>query len=867
MKNKGIDSILDKLYSVTKTPLSEYSYSDEIIDDILQGSNLAGDDLTTHKKVVSFLLKLFDTPADLKGAGLVCHFTDPLLDSFFKLAKLSKSEKDDVNQRIDVWFNCLKSLSDKRAYFRDVAGVDSQLFRFHIEASDLKNPRRYADRIHREQSAGPSPLYCRYAPIVHVRIREFMKKAFLKEKPEETIYKHICSARMFFNFLQPSLKYAAKHPVKIPEYYINNFVEEYDRRVNVRSSKAEQIEGETYWSLSERAAEYKKLFCTLMKNDYEPLAREIDAIPTLLEYQTEDYDATSTVEGPVECYGKSNQEDIPDSVKTVTYSLLPPEESDNQKIYGIEAPLQEEYLYDPRDDEKEVVKYQPTIKRAWSEFVNLKKFYFFWDSSFLNLYSYARLYEVIKANFNEKAQSAENAICAFLIMLIHTGIRPLYLLETQIKSKIKDVQQPLPVMAREDEHFELIINLPIPDRRITENIGCLRTYKHVSLPIFYFMRPYINNMFSPGKKYFFSFMDKAGREIRIDMTMIRAFLKKTIDEPFALRISPELIANSFFSLYSVRYGMDPIVACYVSKNHYGIFNAPLHYIFVPKRHFFEEYKESSVRVHKAIEENIKRMTENMDIYTPVSLEPHNVSKKAVDESGYGSSQIPKVSTWFAFVDDLKRRTKSYGSERLYQRHNLYSIYLYFALMLSTSLRPRNDPDIGWDSYNDKLGIMILSDKLSPRFYEERVVPVVEITGKLIDNLRRNFRKFKTIVDDYHVPGFSRFQPANLFFFLDKDFNTVAFKLKEIKRILAEEFISFPLPLNTPRHYIRSTFYWEDIYYELASTFMGHQTAGKEWLVDFSSVDFSELVGIFKEEVDSMLEKLGFEIIPYLPNLR
>jgi len=123
------------------------------------------------------------------------------------------------------------------------------------------------------------------------------------------------------------------------------------------------------------------------------------------------------------------------------------------------------------------------------------------------------------------------------------------------------------------------------------------------------------------------------------------------------------------------------------------------------------------------------------------------------------------------------------------------------------------------------------------------------------------------VDDYHVPGFSRFQPANLFFFLDKDFNTVAFKLKEIKRILAEEFISFPLPLNTPRHYIRSTFYWEDIYYELASTFMGHQTAGKEWLVDFSSVDFSELVGIFKEEVDSMLEKLGFEIIPYLPNLR
>ncbi len=276
---------------------------------------------------------------------------------------------------------------------------------------------------------------------------------------------------------------------------------------------------------------------------------------------------------------------------------------------------------------------------------------------------------------------------------------------------------------------------------------------------------------------------------------------------------------------------------------------------------------AGLKVHKAIEENLKMMSEGKSLRTSVNYTKSIIHKRTRDESGYGSPQIPTEQTWFNFIDDLKKKIRAYGMKDLYRRHNLYSIYLYFALMLSTSLRPRNNPDIAWDLYNSKLGNIVLSEKLSPQFYEERIVPVAATTGKLIENFRTNFPKFKAIVDDYLSPGFSNFQPSRLFFFLDRHYEPIAFELKEIKRILIEEYIPYPLPLNTPRHYIRTSFYWENFFYELASLFMGHQTAGKEWLTAFSSVDFSETVDLFVKEVESVMDKLKFEVIPYVPVLR
>lgn len=210
--------------------------------------------------------------------------------------------------------------------------------------------------------------------------------------------------------------------------------------------------------------------------------------------------------------------------------------------------------------------------------------------------------------------------------------------------------------------------------------------------------------------------------------------------------------------------MDPIVACYISKNHYRIFNAQLHYIFVPKNHLFQSYKEATLKVHRAIKENMMLMSKGGSIRTPTSLAEDRVFKAARNERGFGSPQIPEHETWVNFVTDLKRGIKSFGVKQLYRRHNLYSIYLYFALMLATSLRPRNNPPIEWDSYNSKLGIIVLADKLSPRYHEERLVPIVATIGKLIDDFRNSFTTFKDIVDDYLRPGFSDFKATHLFSF-------------------------------------------------------------------------------------------------------
>lgn len=867
MKNSNIDSVIKRLYSVTRTPTAERFYPEEIVKDILYHSNAdVPDNFQVCREIVFFLLRLFDIPEDLKGAGHVNHFVFPFLHPFLKAAALPKRDKDLVIKVIETWLNRLRSVPDKSLYFSDVTILESQIFRFHLEASDLKKSRRYGDRIQTRQSSAPSPLYQSYAPIVHLRIRDFVRKASLRESPDDAIDEHIRSARMFFFFIQQSIKYAADHPPKIPEYYINNFVEEYDRIVNVRISRAVKTEDGRFAELGERASAYKRYFCTLMKNDYTPLDQEDrDLIPDLVDWEIEEHDIAQTAEGPVESYGNPGPDDIPDNLRTLTLSLRFSEDDGDEKLSGIEAPIEEELIYlgDQKDD---VVKNKPTLRRSWSEFIDLKKYFFFWDSSFLNLHAYSRLYQVVEETFNREAKSRDNVICVFLMLLIHTGLRPHYLLDARIESSSEDEKQPLPVMREDREHFELVIGLPIPERRTFDSSGCLFTYRNVTVPIFSFLKSYVNNIFSPAKKYLFSIVENKGEEIRIDLTMVRAFLKEKLG-PFGLSITPEAISNSFFSLYSTRYGMDPVVACYISKNHYRIFNAPLHYIFVPGKHLFESYNGAAIKVHRAIQTNMRLMGEGDSIRTPVSPGEDRVFKAAQNERGYGSPQIPERETWFAFVEDLKKNIRSFGIKQLYRRHNLYSIYLYFALMLATSLRPRNNPDIKWDAYNSRLGIMILADKLSPKFYEERLVPISTTVGRLIDGFRNNFPRFRDLVGDYLFPGFSDYQPSCLFFFLDRNYEPVAFELREIKRILAEEYISFPLPLNTPRHYIRSSFYWDNIHHELASIFMGHQTSGKEWLSEFSSVDLSETTRIFSEKVDKVLGELGFGIVRYLPTVR
>jgi hypothetical protein len=167
-----------------------------------------------------------------------------------------------------------------------------------------------------------------------------------------------------------------------------------------------------------------------------------------------------------------------------------------------------------------------------------------------------------------------------------------------------------------------------------------------------------------------------------------------------------------------------------------------------------------------------------------------------------------------------------------------------------------------------LGYLVLSEKLSPKYVEERLVPIVERTGKIINNLRSNYNHLRELVDRYYVPGFDdSAEPDKLFFFFDRDYNQVDFTLWKIKDVLAEEHLPFPLPLNTPRHNIRTTFYWEGVYHEAAAMFMGHQTSGKEWLARFSSADFSEVEDLFKELVSKMMADCKIEPIPYLPVLR
>jgi len=885
MNGSNIDTAIQRLYAATAT-LRSRNYPDAIIDDLLDHLKLQEAEAQTQKKLVLFLLRLVDTHKDLHGAGHARHFIFVLLNAFSRFARLSSQESGILKTMTENWFKCIEARPNDKKYFLDVDGNESQLFRFHLEASDLELPRHYGKKATRSKTVGLSPLYIQYAPLIHLRIRQFMETAKRyrdgsdehikkdggqRNDSRQIIYEHMCSARMWFNFIHPSIKYSLKHPAKIPEYYIDSFVEQYDRRVNRRLSRATEKSGEIHIELSKRASEYKSMFCTLMGDDYEPSPREMDG-RMLVEIDSyfSDYHLEDSVDGETHVYGKAAERDLPASLSTKTFYVNYEGDKDHDALFGLEAPLEVEVIEGATGVRKDTVSSKPNIKKSWQDFLDLRKFFFFWDSTTLNLNHYSKLYDLMDINLNLENllvpdSRRNNAISVFIMMLIHTGLSPLYLLDTKIWHKGMERPPPLPIFVQEGEKYKLIIDPPI-SRKVSRNNACLRTLKRVELHIPNFLSNYFNRELLKSKSYLFSFYDEMDdwmdNEIRIDMTMIRDFLKQGLKE-HNLNISPELIANSFMNLYSTRYGMDPIVACYVSKNHYRIFNAPLHYIWLPQQYFNYEYNITSITVHKAIEDNDKWMADLTKLSAPVSLRKP-LPNRLYGEIGYGSPQIPKYMLWSEFIGDIKKAIRSQTVDTLYNRHNLYSIYLYFALMLSTSLRPTNNPDIGWNSYYAKLGKLVLSEKLSPKHFEERLVPVAKEVGKMIDNLRANFEKFEELIIRHLRANFEKFEPERLFFFLDENYNPEEFTLIKIKEILVAENLQFPLPLNTARHYVSSTLYWKNVYHETAAMLMGHQTAGKEWLATFSSAEFSGAEDIFKQEIGKMLKVLTIEKIPYLP---
>lgn len=848
--NMRIQDILPKLYDVTLTPLTiDYLTNPEVkmlIKALCQSDyRILNCPNVTDKEIedtVNFLLRLIDTPIDIQGVLCPDAILRHLISSGLNESNTPISETNLFEQITNGWFETLNNTPPEiKKRLKKKPDIErAAILRFHTDVyEDLS-------KFHTDV-----PLYKAYSYYIHKQIRTVSQKS---SAAHETLEAYIRAARYFFLYQPESNKRADYHLLPIPDEYIKCFTMEYDRinkglRVKNMLSQAAYGHRNKFIALIEGRQLVHKGHVGGTKGvsieediiDFMP----VDGVPDI----TDETDIGGTLKRYfIKCDTSEEECDrFEAEPEFVLYKEVNDEESSNEK-----------------DLEDDIIAKPPSIRNSWQDLIHLRSFHFFWDSNFLNLFHYSVMYTTMREWFEKS--SYHKAIVSYLIMLMHTGINEMKLLNLEIVDD--EVKTGIGLKKIGDRYYMLNPSL-INIERIKEGKECLDSSDTVFVPIPYPINYLLEKMLIHGRREVFSY-EQDGEYKALSLIDVENFINKEINGKYAeynLRITIPKILASFLPLYSSRFGLDPIICCVISgKDHHRLYKSQCHYIHVEHKLLENQYLKTFNLVNNAIQGNIISCIENG--YIPSgsqtktkTFDEDGLPPEDLTEVGYGSTVVCRNSYFGKMIISLNEALSA--EQDFIKRHNLYSIYTYLCLQFSTGLRPRNAPDITWKDYNEHAGVIRISDKQSAIYHEERILPVPCILKTILNRMRTGFKAFQTFIATDLNPEAVREEPCRVFFFVDDKGNFTDFTIMEMKKHLEGIGIIYSLPANAPRHYMRNYLYHAGVTNDAADVFMGHQHAGRELLSSISSTALKEAQIICLPYIERILEETGFKDMPYM----
>ena len=838
-----------RVVSGTPTPEKNYLVNEDIVAHIAKVRNsqtlksaILGASDEIIESIILFILQLVDTPTDLEGSILA-------EDSIIYLLREIQNEGTGkfkgqfsiVDAVAAEWFAVLKDTSadTKKFYLQMPHYENAPLLTCHVES--LKTCKL---------SDGTYPLYATYAYEFHKRLR-FCHRYRL---PKETWNACVRTIRYFFHFCSAAVKSKRNlRPDTIPLSVANDFKSGYTRyRMEKRSSDSIGETADVYW---ERLRKIWHLEPILPRTRFRKGYRRAD----------------------------ENQD-----------HLTPPGEPLDEHPPGFDA---SDYEIEDDDDEGEWEgqhegpsaagwdfghvsgQNQPTTTRKdpevldykWHDQLHLRNHHFFWERKYLDLFHFSMLYLAMQKIRDREPLGLHRCLVAYFYILIHTGMSSRQVLflrgpecstigANEARLLIREgrfyIEHPHTIRHQKGQPLDLCkatsgkVYIPLPDRIVQ----LLKDLPEGTLQC----------------DYVFSHEDKNNRFKHLKPDSIFAFLND-VNASFSRythKITLARIANSFQPLYHHRYGLDPIIACHISgRDRQKLYGSQMHYIHIDHDRLAREYLTAFNSVDFFIRENLDRCIE-MKLLKPAETVRRNkreplVIPKEDNFDGYGSHLIPKGDYISNMINALKSAVSREND--MFRRHNLFSIYTYLGLQFCTASRPRNNPPLPWKRFNARSGTILINDKLSARYREERLLPLPEIMRFLLSDMNRGFKTVEDHILRNHVFSDQSHKAANIFFFINALGRFEHFTLKEMREKLSEIGIDYGLPANMPRHFLRTYLFDANITCDLADTWMGHQHVGRETLGITSSVIYDDAVHVCMPHIDKMMQELGFSQVAYLPN--
>lgn len=842
-------STIDDLYVASSTPGNSTKYIAnpeirEMLDYFLASNSrlltilqFSANDV---REVIQFMLSLVETPQSLRGLLLIEPCVRYLLLSSCIEIGLSLHYIKKFGRIEKAWFTTLKKESPHaKKYMRKPDIIESPLFRYHIDAV-----------ISSQITDSPLPsLYKAHGYLIHKAIR-FNLGLEIDEKTKESYAR---KGRYYFKYMNHEIKIRRKHPKQITPDYVDIFAHGYD-----------EIELAKYdVNLSKTAQGFKE--------DFERLINFSIIKPKIISGHEENYRRPRN----------NLEKDILRKLPSIGHATildkdgnLPNANTRYVKLKNSPSDDREEKLVDIFEATPEIPLYEipvadiskkPSIKKKFSDLINLRAFNFFFDINYLNLFHYSILHIRLKALWNSSL--FHNAIIIYLYILMHSGIDHVLLLHLSKLSK-----DGRPTLREANGRFYILMPsiLKTPEVKIEH---CLPTSQQIWVPIPEPIGRLIPAILNENE-YLFSYKTTDGVK-RISVEDIIIFLDEMATDSYQmchLKITPAKICSSFLANYHHRLGLDPLICVLISgEDRHRLYKSQLHYVHIPHNLLEKQYLHTFELNSTAITRNIDALlaegfldeeaSSMQNLFPVVNMEKDDGNDESMILSfGYGSSIICKEDYISNNVTNLRETTVREKNPLM--RHNLFTVYAHFATQFSCGMRPRNNPDVLFDEDSKAIAI---HDKQSTMFHEERIPSTTGILSHILRQLKSGVPLLKKYIAKYYYPSILQESLDNLFFFVDPETgHPIKFTLSGMRQIVDILGISSSLPMNFPRHFLKNHLYHCEtgISNDVIDMRLGHQHAGKEMLNMTSSTSPRDADLVCQEPINEMLRKLGFRKLDY-----
>ena len=877
-----IKKIVDKLKEFVAVEQT-FDHDEDYILALSQELSLNADEI---KALLNIVLSLICPPTDLQG---ILQGKKALLELLRQLClhkDIEAAEQIFLTALLVKWFGFIEK-SPALKYNRKVNMTQHPVFIFYVYASGYMDKKSFQTAFKKNEVPPLFRFYC-------LRFLQGIKKVMSSNVVDGTECDYLRAFRYFFFYANEEKKYDVALLEKQHEDYdfllelIKDAVSNYDR-----------IEwGNVSNKVGRSATEYeKKLIRILIENEdiHSHAHGSPDTTTTDYPYVRRSGLTNTTISG---AKTDSDNDDEKFSTTHVTAASI----LMNQLTHG---DLHDEFidhdefihfdlLYDhsqsdtndtKQDAIEKAVPRPPSLKHRWVDTLNLRSHKFFWEKNYDKLHHYSLIYSHIAESW-DKFSDIEKSTVIFIILVMHTGVEPSLLFSLWNINDLNGLnfkEQHIYISKLSGRYVLYKPPLVSLKSQIEGNNLYRKISESVMVPLPHVICRLIDE--SPVNKendgFFFSLRSPYNKA-SINIDMVSSFLKRVNQgtNKTALPITIASLAFSFFSTYSSRYGLDPILACYVSGQDYRLYGSTLHYIHVPAQHLEEKYLSVSEIVHKKILLNMEGTkmarrriarkyllpeAENKCLSGSSGIKSENPKADSDNSSdlGYGSRFVPLKENIVLYLTQLKAAIESNKWKEVIIRHNLYIAYCFLSMQFCLAYRPRNEIPYSFSEFC-KNGRVVINDKLSHAYREDRCLPASSTLNILARNMRQGFDRVRRYIARKINPQMLRFEPELFFFFLAEDGRPLEFSLKRMINLLESVGLPYPFDLKTPRHYMRTYMYEHGVSHEIANAFMGHHHVAKEPLGITSALCYEEFLKILSSIIEEAIDEIGLSPVSYLP---